>query len=140
MCKKKFKVISFDAPNWSDEQGVSNGRFSGLLCPLGCSEEKFECPRGFLRAFRSDCRRKFIKKKFVEEIQRCALVTVFRVLILYWLSFDGTLKFEVFDFQIAKTRDLLICKLWIQNYIWLYNQKFWSWRVHLLETGPLFTS
>ena len=42
MCKKKFKDILFYAPNWSDEQGVRYGRFSGLLCPLSYSEEKSE--------------------------------------------------------------------------------------------------
>ena len=59
--KTIFEDILFYAPNLSDEQGASYGRFSGLLCPLSYSEEKFECLGGFLGAFRSDFRRKFIK-------------------------------------------------------------------------------
>ena len=62
--KTNFRDILFYAPNRYDEQGASYGRFSGFLGPLGCSEEKFKCLRGFLGALRSDFRREFIKMLF----------------------------------------------------------------------------
>ena len=82
--KSIFKDILFFAPNGSDEQGTSYGRFSGFLGPLGCSEEKFKCLGGFLESFRCDFRCKSMKIYcFVTKIQHCALMTVFRVLVLY---------------------------------------------------------
>ena len=75
--KTIFRAILFYAPNWSDEW-TSYGCFSGFLCPLNCSEEKFKCLGGFLGAFRSDFR------------QHCALVMVFKVLVLYLVVIRAT--------------------------------------------------
>ena len=94
--------ILFYAQNWSDEQATSYSRFNAFLCPLGCSEEKFEC----LGAFRSDFIRRFIKKCFfVDKIQRCALVTVFRVLVLYDFS-ETTVKKSSTSFELFKNLKL----------------------------------
>ena len=78
--KTILKDISFYSPNLSDEQGTSYGCFSGFLGPLGCSEEKFKCLGGPLEVI---LKINLLKFWFANEIQHCALVTVFKVLVLY---------------------------------------------------------